>query len=308
VADFAGVAVELGADHTRPEAHGVPVGADPRSHDAPWTSVGADHTRPGPHATHVGADLVTTDAQIPVVGADHRTIVPAAGRQATTAASSAPSNEPPTPERPPVGADEIYAMLRLDAAALDGLESVRMAAENRLRDLRERKGGGDHLTEARAALLVDLIAEAEHQALLNLQRTMRATPVADFVATTVGLGLKQTARLLAAIGNPAWNATENRPRRGPAELWRYCGLDPVDGAARRRRRGEHAAWNHEARKRAWLVAQSCVKQPRSPYRAVYDAGRAKYADQGLTPLHEHNRAVRLVAKAVLRDLWREARK
>lgn len=51
-----------------------------------------------------------------------------------------------------------------------------------------------------------------------------------------------------------------------------------------------------------------MKQRHSPYRAVYDAGRSKYAACEITDLHKHNRALRLVAKAILRDLWIEARR
>ena len=71
-----------------------------------------------------------------------------------------------------------------------------------------------------------------------------------------------------------------------------------------------------------------MKCPASPYRAVYDDTRAKYADathqhpcarcgpkgkpaQPGTPLsdgHKHARALRNVAKEILKDLWREARR
>ena len=79
--------------------------------------------------------------------------------------------------------------------------------------------------------------------------------------------------------------------------------------------------------RAWNVATSCIKQAESPYRAVYDARRAategrlhaapcvrcgpsgKPAAEG-TPWskgHQHADALRIVSKAILKDLWRAAR-
>lgn len=104
------------------------------------------------------------------------------------------------------------------------------------------------------------------------------------------------------------------------------GLDaqgsPV-GVAARRRKGQRANWSTAAKTRAYLIAESCLKQAKSPYRAVYDTGRAKYADAVHTvdcaqckakpgePLklgHQHARAMRLASKAILRDLWVEAKR
>lgn len=79
--------------------------------------------------------------------------------------------------------------------------------------------------------------------------------------------------------------------------------------------------------RTWLIATSCVKNANSPYRAVYDAAREKYADathavacrrcgpegspapigSPLSAAHQHARAIRAMCKEILRDLWREAR-
>ena len=53
---------------------------------------------------------------------------------------------------------------------------------------------------------------------------------------------------------------------------------PIVGVAPRRKRGERANWSTEARKRSWLIANSLIKQRGTTYRAVYDAGRVKYAD------------------------------
>jgi hypothetical protein len=119
------------------------------------------------------------------------------------------------------------------------------------------------------------------------------------------------------------------------------------GVAPSRARGQRANWNADAKMRAHLVAKKCVLQLRKPcvkpegqtwadhvegcqcgaYRTTYDEGRRKYADavhqvecrrcgpsgkpaQPGSPLslgHQEARALRLVAKAVLRDLWIAAR-
>lgn len=174
----------------------------------------------------------------------------------------------------------------------------------------------------------------------------------------------------------------SRPRT-VSELWAYCGYHVVRSGHRRhdthattagadssqggdagqggcedqqctagvaplRTRGAKANWNKWAKMRAYLVAESCLKQlaktcvkpdgqawadhdPErcacSPYRVVYDEGRRKYADavhqvpckrcgpsgrpaevgRPLSDGHKHARALRLVAKTVLKDLWLAAR-
>ena len=99
------------------------------------------------------------------------------------------------------------------------------------------------------------------------------------------------------------------------------------GVAPTRTRGQRANWSATAKMRAFLVAESCVKTRTSPYRVIYDNGRAKYADAihqadcrrcgpagrpalAGTPLslgHQHARALRLVMKALLKDLWIQAK-
>jgi hypothetical protein len=153
----------------------------------------------------------------------------------------------------------------------------------------------------------------------------------------------------------------SRPRT-VSELWAYCGLHvlPADqglsgthpfrvdgsktgshsdqgcsdthaesvGVAPRRQKGQRANWSTVAKTRAYLVAESCIKQRSSPFRAVYDDTRAKYADavhkvpcprcgpsgrpapagSALSDGHKHARAMRAVSKAVLKELWRESKR
>lgn len=103
---------------------------------------------------------------------------------------------------------------------------------------------------------------------------------------------------------------------------------PGAGVAPTRTRGQRSNWSTAAKTRAYLIAESCIKQAHSPYRAVYDTARAKYAqavhavecrrcgpkgDPAApgTPLsagHQHGRAMRAVMKELLRDLWRESKR
>lgn len=209
------------------------------------------------------------------------------------------------------------------AESLNDIEQLRIATGNRLRQLAEV---ADARELASLQAMVDGFAVIEKQAIRDLERAAKCHPLGAWIMATKGIGLKQGARLLAAIGNPYWNAAADRPRRGPAELWAYCGyhvLHPGDdrpdcdtpcchvvaGVAPRLKKGQRANWNSAARMRAFLVAESCMKKPDSPYRPIYDTGRTKYAAvPDLTLIVQHRRALRLVAKAVLRDLYLEAKR
>lgn len=248
---------------------------------------------------------------------------------ATQSAGAVVADRPPAPAKleaiprqPSPGL--VDPLLILAAQALDDLEATRIANENRLRSLRDVYGLAGSTQEAEAAGLVDGLKALEHQAELSLRRALRRHPLGPWIKNTVGIGEKQGARLLSAIGDPYWNTLHDRPRTF-SELRSYCGLG--DAQKQVRRRGERANWSAEAKSRAYLVACSCIKQATSPYRAVYDDGRERYADAlhpddcrrcgpaghpalAGTPLsagHQHARALRLVSKEILRDLWLEAR-
>lgn len=256
--------------------------------------------------------------------------------------------------------------LALAADVLDDLEKVRIANENRLRQLTRNEADADgeergfgldesHPDVARLAALVEMLGKAEHQAALNLQRMMRRHPLGPWVNAQRGVGEKQAARLLAAIGDPYWHTLYDRPRT-VSELWAYAGYHvittsvsghahhdaqpflaadgastPADlsgcdtqstfvggehagghstipdstahirsvGVAPKRARGQKANWSSTAKMRAFLIAESSLKQldkatcpvdPEtkaathaedcccSPFRKVYDDARRKYAD------------------------------
>lgn len=258
--------------------------------------------------------------------------------------------------------------LYLLASQLDAVEDLRKATENRLRQATrsvEDKDGeirglglpdNDPAVAATRTTLEGL-KKLEHATVLDLQRAMRRHPLGAWQKRQIGVGEKQLARLLAAIGDPYWNTLHNRPRT-VSELWAYCGLhtlplgqmgsdnhpyaaegnQPADRApdqgrtdtqgtsvrgAARRKKGQRANWSTEAKTRAYLIAESCTKQARSPYREVYDKRRAATADKihdrpcpqcngaGKTDLiaspwrpgHQHADALRIVSKAILKDLW-----
>lgn len=244
----------------------------------------------------------------------------------------------------PILADPLLGM---SADVLNDLEIVRCANESRLRTLTAEGEHGHGLTlhnpdVMRLAVLVEDLKAAEHQAILNLKRNMRAHALGPWVKNNVGVGEKQAARLLATIRDPYWNDLHNRPRT-VSELWAYCGLHVAHpgshngpdthganaaGVAPKRTRGQKSNWSEEARQRVWLISTSCIKQADSPYRMVYDAAREQYADAvhptdcnrcgpkgkpalAGSPLslgHQNARAIRRMSKELLKDLWREAKR
>jgi hypothetical protein len=228
--------------------------------------------------------------------------------------------------------------LGLLAALVDDTEGIRKSTQNRLRQAitKEPDSDGitrglglppDHLIVITIREILEIHSAAEKQAIKQLEKRMKAHPLGPWVTKTPGIGLKQGARLLAAIGDPYWHVKQGRPRT-VSELWSYAGYStrPVDpdselfkqgqlSVAVRRRRGEKANWSSNAKTRAYLVAESCMKsvgsgnRPRSPYRDVYEARREHTAvtHPEWTDGHSHNDALRIAAKAILKGLWRAAR-
>lgn len=124
--------------------------------------------------------------------------------------------------------------LALAADVLDDIERVRIANANRLRILTtstedsdgEVRGFGldeTHPDVARLAAMVKAMEGLEHDAELNLKRHMRRHPLYSWSKNQRGVGDKQVARLLAAIGDPYINSSTGQARTVSA-LWAYCGL------------------------------------------------------------------------------------
>lgn len=275
----------------------------PHAPDDPLTR---SHTEHEAHRSSAPGEPLGRGHRLRVSHPDTAPVNPLAGgqRNAEARASSAPGNPSSgdqTDRELQVGgvAGELDALLYIAAQALSDIEALRIATASRRAEFAR---AGIRIPTWQDAMLGALQA-AEHSAMLDLQRIMRRHPLGPWVKSAVGVGEKQAARLLAAIGDPAWNALHGRPRRGAAELWAFCGYAPEQ----RKRRGESAAWNHEAKFRAYLIATSCIKHAHSPYRPVYDKARANWQDRDTTDGHKHNHALRLVAKEILKDLYLAAK-
>jgi hypothetical protein len=240
--------------------------------------------------------------------------------------------------------------MKMAVDTLDDIERVRIASENRLRALTRDEADEDgelrglgldesHPDVAMAKSIVDGLAALEAQQVKVIQKLMKKHPLSAWVANSKGVGAKQGARLIAAIGDPLVAERVNKTTDGKIvsidtgertlrEFLSYTGYGiDGDGMARRRKKGERSNWNVTAKMRAYLIANSVVKTT-GPLREVYDAARSKYneavhatdcvrcgpsgkpapAGSLLSPGHAHARAVRAVAKRVLTDLYDEAQR
>ncbi len=184
----------------------------------------SDHTCPDTQGSAVGP--------VPTSTSSHARRDP----QCTTAPGGTTAGHPetnihPTPVATVSLADPLFAFT---ADVLDDLEDVKIASQNRLRQLTrtgvdkdgEERGFGldaTHPDVARLTALVAGLVDLEHQAALNLQRKMRAHPLGEFARTHRGIGDQRLARLLAAIGDPYLNSATGQPRT-VSQLWAYCGL------------------------------------------------------------------------------------
>lgn len=218
--------------------------------------------------------------------------------------------------------------LKMAAETLDDIEKARIAAANRVQMLTRTEEDKDGQVRGKGLNLFNPTVESisalleglellEKEAISDLQRAMKRHALGPWIKNQTGIGEKQMARLLGSIGDPYWNSLHERPRT-VSELWAYCGYSVVDGAAQKRRKGQPCNWSLDARMRARMIAESCLKlnggvdkngktRSESPYRKYYDLTREKF-DGTITDMHSHNRALRVMSKEILKDLWIESKR
>lgn len=259
----------------------------------------------------------------------------------------------PDPEPKPVAAEPVTEPvgmhdyeLSILATLVHDIEKTRKATRNRLQWLTENKqatepktndlvyldngepkmwGLGlpdDHGAVIATQTFFDELGKVESDVVKKLEKRMKAHPLGPFVKRHNGLGNKTVARLLAAVGDPAYNSFTGEPRM-LSQLWQYAG----HGSESKFTKGQQSFWNSEAKTRLFIIAERCKvtgKQSGSKYRDIYDNRKAetegkrhttacaqcKHAEPG-DPWKDGHReadALRITGKEILRDLWLEARK
>lgn len=205
------------------------------------------------------------------------------------------------------------------AAQFSDIEQMRIATANRLRILTLNEADEDgvmrgwslpdnHPSVIALRYQFEAFEIQEKTMEKALAKQLKTHPLHPWIKSQIGLGDKQMARLLGVIRDPYWNELHQRPRT-VSELWAYSGLHVINGQGAKRRKGQQSNWSAEAKSRIYLIAVSCIKQSKSPYRAVYDDRRAHTAitHPDWTDGHSHNDALRIMGKEILKQLWIQSR-
>lgn len=129
-------------------------------------------------------------------------------------------------------------------------------------------------------------------------------PVYDWGAGVRGFGALGLAQIVAECGDLANYAN-------PAKVWKRMGLAVMDGERQRKHTDPAKAllhgYNPQRRSIMYNIADSLMKGNRDgEYRSYYLAEKARQAEKHPdgAPIAAHNRALRHLAKRLLRDLWR----
>jgi hypothetical protein len=233
-------------------------------------------------------------------------------------------------------------VLRALAFTLDDLQRMRIMTGNRIAAAERTYGDAlPHLYEA-----LEPLVDAERRAERMLKQVWRRHPLAPWATTVPGCGEKLIARLIAVTGEPSlravghWALTEAQKRvwvvdgyeeRSAGQLLAYCGHgDPARSVRRAGLTREELlkVGNPAAKLAAWKLGFQFMRTHRSPYRDVYLAERARYADKahvracvrcgpaGRPALpgspwsenHKHHAAIRNTTHAFLVELWCESRR
>lgn len=236
------------------------------------------------------------------------------------------------------------AELIIYAKTLDELMKPRIACGNRLYQL-EQFGLADTNAYKRMAALQEAIHSLEKDAVYSLEDAMKRHPLGPWVLSQKGVGLKTAGRLLAILCNPAdrpnpaklWaycgyhvvNGAAPRRAKGEQANWNtdaktLCFLVAeamVKNKASAYRpvyddgRAKYADAVHSTDCARCGICDGCGKPPgKNKQTHIEDTGcddrRIRKASAGdpLKDGHKHARAMRLVSKAFLLDLWKEARR
>lgn len=220
--------------------------------------------------------------------------------------------------------DALRAELRLMAQReaifrrLTGLTQEERAKVRRGKDTaaREQLALDEATAELRTAWLVEAAGipkAARREPERRLEKMAMQLPVWEAWARGVrGLGALSLAQIVAeaAGSNPEGGIRSIADYRGPACLWKRFGLGLVDGERQRKvtdpEKAERMGYSPRRRAIMYTATVGLVNMNKGEYRDYYDAeklrARAKWLETSAAHIDLHAR--RLLAKRLLRDLWR----
>lgn len=170
--------------------------------------------------------------------------------------------------------------------------------------------GGEH-EHAEAALYscyhlfaaMDVLIPPRHAAEKNIARLVKDLPVYDLAIDIRGIGPVALGGIVAECGDLS-------TYKSVSAVWKRAGLAVINGQRQRRVTGE-AALEHgySPRRRAvfYTFADSMIKaqgtgENAGPYRQIYDRRKEAFAERAKCPAHSHADAMRIMIKAVLKDI------
>ena len=121
--------------------------------------------------------------------------------------------------------------------------------------------------------------------------------------------LKKVKGIGPILGANLINLIDIKEAKHISSLWKFAGLDVVNGAAPKRKRGVVSTWNPLMRNLCWKIGNSLVRS-NSPYRKFFDERKEheKVHHPELKKFHIDRRARRYMVKRFLSDLWLAWRK
>jgi len=206
---------------------------------------------------------------------------------------------PDTAERP----ERPVSPLRWLADTYEQTQRLRIQLSNRIGAVQREADAGPVPRSASQSLL--LIGQAERALTRDMEEALAGHPAMAWLGQVKGIGPVLATKILAHV----------EIDRAPtiSALWRFAGYAVIDGARERPVKGGGPLHYCIRLKTAcYLVCTSFVKLgARSPYREVYDHGRAVYLETrpDWTKGHQHLAAMRRTTKLFLSHLhttWRHA--
>jgi hypothetical protein len=180
--------------------------------------------------------------------------------------------------------DATYGKLRVQVECYYACQEHRIKAGNRIWALQDRLGLSKEEMQPLHDFLDSRMKEMERRLQAMVKKELKGELAFEgWLGGIRGIGPCLGGGLIAWIGDPGRFDT-------PSALWKYCGMDVVNGKAPHRARGEKATWNPTMRTLCWKVGESFVKQGEG-YRALYDQFKAAYQQShgpgNLSRLHIH---------------------
>jgi len=204
--------------------------------------------------------------------------------------------------------------LKIKTETYYAIQKIRIQAELRIKAfVREERLPEEHAEELHH-WADDMLKAMETSIKRDVAKLLRGVPIwEEFFKPVKGVGPCLAGSLIAGI-------VDISRFEYVSSLWKYCGMDVVDGEAPKRARGQKISWNPFLRMTLYKASDSFIKQnpEKSLYRRLYDEKKAYYqakfpepVEKGngkkgkkYTKLHIHNMAKRYAGKIFLQHLWK----